>query len=485
MNLGPTDAQAAALDALKPGKFGHVATNPRDSGADPAKCPSLAANEYLLYSARHESNARTYVRRFPFAIKSAKGCKLTDTDGKEYYDCKNVAGTLALGHNHDIVIDAAKKFLDSGAPIQSLDMATPEKKAYMETLFSVLPQELSKLHFCSPAGTDVLDAAVKLCKYATGRRTVMAFHGGYHGHGAGPLAMMGNLGAKEALTGLMSDVHFLPYPYAYRNPFGVDGEEGEKTVMKYIETIFADAESGIPKPACVVVEAIQGEGGVGALSPTALRELRRITAEHDVPLVVDEVQAGFCRSGDFWAFQNNGSGIVPDVVCMSKAAGGSMPLAVMAYKPELDAWSAGAHTGTFRGNQIAFACGKAQTDYLRDNKMHERAAEKGARLMGHLRDIMAESSTIVDVRGRGLMLGVEFGLADEVDHLGLPKPDGEMAGEVQKLALRNGMIQERGGRGGSVMRFLCPLIVEDEDIDAMADIFRTAVKQAEVGLGRV
>lgn len=349
-------------------------------------------------------------------------------------------------------------------------------------LFSAPPPR--RLHFCSPAGTDVLDAAVKLCKYATGRRTVMAFHGGYHGHGAGPLAMMGNLGAKEAMTGLMSDVHFLPYPYQYRNPFGIDGPEGETAVLKYIESVFGDAESGITKPACVVVEAIQGEGGVGALSPHALREIRRITAEAGVPLVVDEVQAGFCRSGDFWAFQNNGSGIVPDVVCMSKAAGGSMPMAVMAYKPELDKWSAGAHTGTFRGNQIAFACGKAQTDYLRDNKMHERAAEKGARLMGHLESIKAESSSIVDVRGRGLMLGVEFGHKGSLDHLGLPKHDGEVAGEVQKLALRNGMIQERGGRHGSVMRFLCPLIVEDQEIDAMADIFRKSVLQAEKSLGR-
>jgi diaminobutyrate-2-oxoglutarate transaminase len=283
----------------------------------------------------------------------------------------------------------------------------------------------------------------------------------------------------------MSDVHFLPFPYAYRNPFGIPGAEGEKAVLTYIESIFDDAESGIAKPACVVVEAIQGEGGVGSLSPHALRELRRITAKFDVPLVMDEVQAGFCRSGDFWAFENKGSGIVPDVVCMSKAAGGSMPMAVMAFRPELNAWGPGAHTGTFRGNQLAFACGKAQTDYLRENKIHERAAEKGARLMKHLQALKEEAPTIVDVRGRGLMLGVEFGKQDGQDHLGMPLPDGELAGEVQKQALRHGMVQERGGRHGSVMRFLCPLTVEDEDVDAMADIFRKAVLAAQSSLGRV
>jgi diaminobutyrate-2-oxoglutarate transaminase len=439
----------------------------------------------VQFSAKHESNARTYVRRFPITVKSAKGCIVTDTDGKQYYDALNVAGTLALGHNHDVVVDAAKRFLESGAPFQVLDMATPEKHAYMESLFSVLPSELSKLHFCSPAGTDVLDAAVKLCKLATGRKSVMVFHGSYHGHGTGTLAMMGNLSTKSSVPGLMPDVHFLPYPYSFRNPFGIEGEEGEKAVLKYIESVFSDAESGIPKPACVVLEAIQGEGGCGSFSPWALQQLRRITQSHNVPLILDEVQAGFCRSGDFWAFENRGSGIVPDVVCMSKAAGGSMPMAVMAYREDLDVWPAGSHTGTFRGNQIAFACGKAQTDFLRDNRMWEVAATKGARLRQHLEAIKAECPTIVDIRGRGLMLGVEFAKRDEVDHLGLPAPDGVLASEIQRQAFRRGLIQERGGRDGAVMRFLCPLIMSDDEIDAIASLFRDAVQAAQTSLKRV
>lgn len=191
-------------------------------------------------SALRESNARGYVRKFPFAIQKAEGIILTDTDGKQYYDCLGVAGTLALGHNHPVLHDAIRsvsdqvgsqlvefllfnlnillQYLDAKGPLQHLDMATPWKDKFMSDLQGVLSDKLTRLHFTSPAGTDCLDAAVKMCKIATGRRSVISFHGGYHGHGQAPLAMMGNLGAKNAVQGLMTDVHFFPYPYSYRQP---------------------------------------------------------------------------------------------------------------------------------------------------------------------------------------------------------------------------------------------------------------------------
>lgn len=385
-------------------------------------------------------------------------------------------------------------------------MATPEKDQFVTDLQSVLPADMrdnARFHFCSPAGTDALDAAVKLCKHATGRRSVLAFHGGYHGHGHGTLAMMGNLDAKSSIAGLMSDVHFLPYPYTFRNPFGMDSEEGERAVLRYIETVLNDVESGIPKPACMVVEAIQGEGGVGSLSDFALQELRRLTLKYDVPLVLDEVQAGFCRSGDFFAFQK--SGIAPDVVCMSKAVGGSQPLAVLAYNKRLDKWGPGAHTGTFRGSQLSFVCGSgacararpaltpalapaltpsprpgaASINYMKEVKLWEHATARGAQLRKHLADLASRSKSIVDIRGRGMMLGVELAKPDTQDHTGRPQPFGDLAQQVQMECVKRGMILERGGRGGAVMRILAPLVITEKEVDTCAGIFADALLAAE------
>jgi len=486
-DIGPTQTVKDAIKTLEDRDVpvsAHVSMANQAAEGDLSKCPVLSSNEYLMRSAQRESNARTYVRRFPFAIKEADGIMLTDTDGKQYYDCLGCAGTLALGHNHPVIKDAILKFMDSKAPLQVLDMATPEKDTFVTKLFGVLPEELAsngRIHFCSPAGTDALDAAVKLCKTATGRRTVLSFHGGYHGHGHGTLAMMGNLGAKTPITGLMSDVHFLPYPYHYRNPFGLKGEAGEEAVLNYIETVLDDVESGITTPACVVMEAIQGEGGVNAASVRAMRRIRELTAERGIPLVVDEVQAGFCRSGDFFAF--NQSGIVPDVVCMSKAVGGSQPLAVVAYKKELDTWGPGAHTGTFRGSQISLVCGSASIDYMNEVRLWEHAAARGQQLQANLARLAEEVPCVGDIRGRGLMTGLE--LVDEtkpVDRHGLPPPDGDLAARTQVECVKRGMIMERGGRGGAVMRFLAPLIISESEIDVVSGIFADAVKAAHKAL---
>jgi diaminobutyrate-2-oxoglutarate transaminase len=376
-----------------------------------------------------------------------------------------------------VIVKAIRDYLDSGLPQQALDLSTTAKDAFMESLMSVVPSELSVIHHAGPAGTDVLDAAVKLAKYATGRRHVLSFHGGYHGHGHGPLAMMGNLGAKSKVPGTMADVHFLPFPYQYRNPFGIAGKAGEDAVLDYIETILRDDEGGIPRPACLVMEAIQGEGGVNPMSPAALQRIRKLTEDLGIVLIMDEVQAGVCRSGDFWAFQE--SGIVPDVLCMSKSLGGSMPMAVMAYRRELDVWHPGAHTGTFRGNQIAFACGRASLEYMKEVKLWEQVRRKGEGLKRKLNELKdANEVCIGDVRGRGLMLGVEYVHPRNKDHLGNSVPFSELAAEVQTQCLRRGLIIERGGRGGAVLRFLVPLIVEESELDIMYSIFADASRAA-------
>lgn len=447
----------------------------------------LQNNPDLVKLITKESNARSYVRKFPFIVQKAEGCTLTDVDGNRFLDFLGCAGTLALGHNHPVQINAMMRVMKAKYPLQVLDMATTPKAEFMSELFQFLPSGMSedfRVQFCGGSGSDAVDAAVKVCKTATGRGTVLCFHGAYHGHGQGPLAMMGNLGSKGPVQGLMPGVGFLPFPNNYRQPFGLatgEGGEGDKAVLKYIEHLLKDDESGVTKPACVVLEVVQGEGGLNAMSNWALRELRRITAENDIPLICDEIQSGFCRSGQKFAFEH--SGIIPDVVCLSKAIGGSQPMACIVYNKKLDTWGPGAHTGTFRGNGLAFAAGAATLRHMRENKMWEVAEAKGQLIKSLL---SGKSKYIGDIRGFGLMLGIEFVDPAKVEKDGKDmrsSSGGALCGQVQVECLKRGLIIEKGGRGGAVLRPLPPLIVTEAEIRQACAIILEAVTAAALKVG--
>ena len=432
---------------------------------------------YITRQDSTESNARSYPRKFPFAIAKAKGSWVEDVEGNKYLDFLCGAGTLALGHNDDEVNKAMVDLIQSNAPLHTLDLTTPVKDEFVETILRHLPSELgnnAKIQFCSPSGTDATDAAIKLCKTATGRTSVISFAGGYHGMGQGPLACMGNLHAKSTVNGLMPDVHSFPYPYAYRDPFGLGGEAGVKAACNFFERTLKDPESGITKPACVILEPIQGEGGVIPAPVEFLQTVRRVTKELDIPLIVDEIQCGMGRSGKLFAFEY--ADIVPDVLLLSKAIVGSQPMAVVVYKKELDKWTAGSHAGTFRGNQLAMKAGTivlnrvSQPDFLAD------VVRKGDLIRSNLRDLQKRVSIIGDVRGKGLMVGTEFvDPKGQKDCIGSLPASGEIAGAVQKLCFENGLIIEKGGRNGSVMRCLCALNISDEDLSKAWKIFEKCV----------
>lgn len=221
-------------------------------------------NEYYIERQKeYESSARSYPRKFPIAIVKAKGSWVEDADGKRYIDFLNGAGTLALGHNDSEVNKTMVDLIESEAPLHTLDLTTPVKDRFAETLLKIIPSELAakaKIQFCSPSGTDATDAAIKLCKTATGRSSVIAFSGGYHGMGHGAMALTGNCNAKNHVANLMPGVQFMPYPYSYRCPMGLGGEAGTKACSAYFERLLKDPESGVTKPAAVILEAIQGEG---------------------------------------------------------------------------------------------------------------------------------------------------------------------------------------------------------------------------------
>ena len=432
---------------------------------------------YITRQETTESNARSYPRKFPIAIAKAKGSWVEDVEGNKYLDFLCGAGTLALGHNNDEVNQAMIEMIQNNQPLHTLDLTTPVKDTFVHTLLSLLPPELgnnAKIQFCSPSGTDATDAAIKLCKTATGRSAVISFAGGYHGMGQGPLACMGNLHAKTQVNGLMPDVHSFPYPYYYRDPFGLGGGTGVKAACNFFERTLKDPESGITKPACVILEPIQGEGGVIPAPVEFLQTVRRVTKELDIPLIVDEIQCGMGRSGKLFAFEY--ADIIPDVVLISKAIGGSQPMAVVVYKKELDKWTAGAHAGTFRGNQLAMKAGTVVLNTVSKPDFLADVTRKGDLIRSKLMELKEKVSIIGDIRGKGLMIGTEFvDPKGEKDCIGSLPASGEIAAKVQKMCFEKGLIVEKGGRNGSVMRCLCALNITDEDLSKAWSIFEKSV----------
>ncbi|WP_369252654.1 diaminobutyrate--2-oxoglutarate transaminase family protein [Streptomyces sp. R41] len=441
-----------------------------------------AAHEGILrrQSAR-ESAARTYARALPIVPVRARGLTIEGADGRRYLDCLSGAGTLALGHNHPVVLEAIRKVLDSGAPLHVLDLATPVKDAFTTELFRTLPPgfaDRARVQFCGPAGTDAVEAAFKLVRAATGRMGMLAFTGAYHGMTAGALEASG--GATDVR------VARLPYPQDFRCPFGVGGARGAELAARWTESVLDDSKSGVPHPAGMILEPVQGEGGVIPAPDDWMRRMREITAARDIPLIADEIQTGVGRTGTFWAVEH--SGITPDVMVLSKAIGGSLPLAVVIYRDDLDVWQPGAHAGTFRGNQLAMAAGAATLAYVRENRLAERAGTLGARMLAQLRKLGDEFPCVGDVRGRGLMIGVELIDPEAPPHPAVdsPRPAApELAAAVQRECLRRGLIVELGGRQSSVVRLLPPLTISDEQTTAVLDRLADAVGAVASGdLGR-
>jgi diaminobutyrate-2-oxoglutarate transaminase len=446
-----------------------------------ASAEAYAAGEAILRrQAQRESAARTYARSLPMVPVRARGMTVEGADGRRYLDCLSGAGTLALGHNHPVVLEAIKDVLDSGAPLHVLDLATPVKDAFTTTLFETLPPQLAehgRVQFCGPAGTDAVEAAIKLARVATGRGGLLAFSGAYHGMTAAALAATGDTAVRATVGEADARVTRLPYPYDYRCPFGIGGERGAELSARWTAHLLDDPKGGVQPPAAMLLEPVQGEGGVIPAPDTWLRRMRDITAAHGIPLVVDEVQTGVGRTGTFWAVER--SGIVPDIMVLSKAIGGSLPLAVIVYREELDAWQPGAHTGTFRGNQLAMAAGTATLRFVRRHALHERAEIVGSRMLSRLRGLAAHHTCIGDVRGRGLMIGVELVDTEaEPDDYGALPAAPLLAARVQQEALRRGLIIELGGRHNAVIRLLPPLTITDEQAEAVLDRLAASVEAA-------
>lgn len=427
---------------------------------------------------RRESAARTYSRRLPIVLTSGEGVHVRDADGRVYLDCLAGAGALALGHAHPVVVAALRAAIDSAVPMTTLDLATPLRDAFVETLFGVLPPSLrgGRIQFCGPTGADAVEAAVKLARTATGRSGTIAFGGAYHGMTHGALALSGAHAPKAALGALGADVQHLPFPSTYRCPFGEGDARGAELCARALRWALTDTHSGILPPAAILVEPVQGEGGVHPAPAPFAAAVRASASASGAVLVADEVQTGLGRTGALWG--SEGLGLDPDVLVLSKAIGGGQPLAVIVYRAELDAWEPGAHAGTFRGNQLGLAAGEATIRHVVERDLAAHAAAMGARLMDLLRAQTDGLAVVAEVRGRGLMVGVELVDPQRCDDDGVPRPDGALASAVQRAMLGLGVLVETGGRDGAVVRFLPPLIVGREEIERIATAFGSAVRSA-------
>lgn len=421
-----------------------------------------------------ESRARTYSRRIPIRLVSGQGVKVRDEDGNEYIDCLAGAGALALGHHHPAVTSAIRRVLDEGAPLSTLDMVTPARDSFIEELFDILPAGLrhdGRIQFCGPSGADAVEAAIKLARTATSRAGVLAFGGGYHGMTMGALAVSGGREVKEPLGSLLPDTHHLPFPTSFRSPFGLGA--GDDLAGRMVSWALEDPSSGITSPAAVIAEPVQGEGGVHPMPSVFAARLRDSTRSTGTVLIADEVQTGLGRTGALWGSES--IGLDPDVLVLSKAIGGGLPLAVIVYRKELDAWQPGAHAGTFRGSTLALAAGAATIREVVKSGLAEHASATGDRLIRGLTVVADRWAQVGNVRGRGLMVGAEVVDPEQLDGDGIPVPDGVRAARIQRGMLRQGVIVEVGGVGDAVIRFLPPLIITPEHVDQVVDAFAVAV----------
>lgn len=396
---------------------------------------------------RIESEVRGYIRAFPVVFDSARGSTLIAADGREYLDFFAGAGVLNYGHNNPVFTAALIEYLQRDGIIHGLDMATSAKRAFLEAFeqYILTPRGLDyKIQFTGPTGANAVEAALKLARQATKRTNVVAFTNGFHGLSMGALAATGNQKYREAAGVPLDNVTRLPYD-GYLGT-GVD-------TLDLFEKMLDDPGSGLDLPAAVIVESVQGEGGINVASAPWLQRLRSITADRGILLILDDIQAGTGRTGAFFSFEE--SGIIPDIVTVSKSISASgLPMSLVLLKREIDVWKPGAHTGTFRGNNLAFVTARAAIDtYWTDSAFTDEVARKSELLRGVLIEIAAENpSAEFEVRGRGLM----YGLAST------RQP--ELAGAVSHAAFEQGLIIETSGALDEVLKFLPALTITDDEL---------------------
>jgi diaminobutyrate-2-oxoglutarate transaminase len=405
-----------------------------------------------------ESEVRSYSRGWPVVFDRAQGSRIYDENGKAYLDFFAGAGALNYGHNNPALKKALIDYISRDGVIHALDMYTVAKRDFLETFNELIlkPRELDyKVVFPGPGGANAVEAALKLARKVTGKESIINFTNAFHGMTLGALSVTGNT-MKRGAAGIPL-VHATPMPYD--NYF-----DGAMPDFMYFEKLLDDHGSGLNEPAAVIVEGVQGEGGINAARLDWLRGLDELCKRHDILLIMDDVQMGCGRTGAFFSFEE--AGIKPDIVCLSKSIGGyGLPMALTLIKPELDVWGPGEHNGTFRGISPAFVTAtEALRVYWSDDELEKSTKAKGERIGSAFRDIVeAYPEAHLVAKGRGLARGLEF-------------PSGELAGKVCAAAFERGLLMETSGPDSEVMKLLPPLTLSDDELAEGLAIIDESVK---------
>lgn len=407
-----------------------------------------------------ESNVRTYSRTFPVIFSKALGSEIYSIDGRRYIDFLAGAGALNYGHNHPALKESLIEYFRGDNMVHSLDLWTAAKYAYLDTFDRLILKSRGldyKVHLTGPTGTNAVEAAIRLARKIKKRSTIVSFTNGFHGITMGSLALTGN--AKfRSVAGLPSVGNaFMPFD----NYFG----KGVDT-LKYFKKCLSDRSSGLDHPAAVIVEVVQGEGGINVASPAWLRELEAICRDQDILLIIDDIQAGCGRTGRFFSFEH--AGVVPDLVTNSKSLSGfGLPFSQVLIRPEHDHWEAGQYNGTFRGNNAAMiTAAKALECFWSDDALAEEVQRKGEIVregfLG-LIDLLRFHQVEAEERGLGLMRGIDV-------------QSGVLATKIIAEAFRQGLIIETSGDSGQVIKCLCPLLTTDDQIEEAVQILRSSIE---------
>lgn len=405
---------------------------------------------------RRESQVRSYARSFPAKFVRAQGACLYDEDGEEYIDFLAGCSSLNYGHNHPDLKAALLDYIGADGLTHSLDMETDAKEEFLEAFERtiLMPRGLDYVvQFPGPTGANAVEAALKIARKVTGRSNVIAFTNGFHGCTLGALALTGNRHQRGGAG--------IPLGGVTRVPF--DGYFGAHTdTATQLDQILSDPSGGIDAPAAIIVETVQGEGGLNVASETWLRQIERIARKHGALFIIDDIQAGIGRTGGFFSFEP--FGVKPDIVTLAKSLSGyGLPLALTLLRRDLDIWKPGEHNGTFRGNCHAFVTAKAALErFWRNAALQKAVREKGAVLKARLESLSKKfGSRAVRIKGRGMMLGIDVG-------------SGATAAAIVRRCFENGLVIETSGPEDEVVKCLAPLTITERELNKGLDILSAA-----------
>jgi diaminobutyrate-2-oxoglutarate transaminase len=425
--------------------------------------PGPESKQLLDQQKAIDSNAIAYPRRVPIAIDEARGATIRDVDGNTFLDFFAGIGVLNVGHSNPYVLEGVHDQIDKVT--HTIDFPTEARLELIEELDSIAPGKLSgsnRVLFGGPTGSDAIEGSIKLAKYNTSGTGLISFRGSYHGTTSGAGSLTAGKKYKQDYTPLLPDVAYAPYP---------QDETDVEHALKEVRSLIEDPYGGLTNPAGIWVEPIQGEGGVVVPPSDFLPGLKEIAEENDILLIVDEIQAGMGRTGEW--FGSDHYDVTPDVITMAKGIGGmGLPLSAMLYHEDFDTWDPGGHVGTFRGNAPAMVGGVKAIEYTKEHDLLDHAAEIGEYIRSRLREVAADTANLVDVRGKGLFIGAEFRDSDG-------EPMKETVRDIQTYCYQHGVLVWTAGRYGTVLRLLPPLVITEKQAQVGLDVVIEAIKQID------